>query len=244
MSKEKILKYLQSNALYLRNHFPTLIDARFEQKPIRMVLVFTSKVPEGAEEFIKKLDFKTELVVGELDENLTFTDQHKTLVKSSTKNMEAYNLYLKSSHFWKKWTPHDIRKSLEYLEQAIQLDNSFAKAYSALSGCYVYLGAFGQIPSTLAYPKAKEYAKKAIQIDDSLPESHLSIAMVEFFDWNWDDAYKSFIKTLELNPNSAEAHQYFAYYMIAGRSAIVRLINTVGFALSIVTLLLIFVSNM
>lgn len=150
-----------------------------------------------------------------LIENLTFADKDKTLVKSSTKNMEAYNLYLKSSHFWKKWTPPDIRKSLEFLEQAIKLDDNFAKAYSALSGCYVYLGAFGQMPSTIAYPKAKEYAYKALQLDDSLPESHLSIAMVEFFDWNWDAAYKSFIKTLELNPNSAEAHQYFAYYMIA-----------------------------
>jgi TolB-like protein/Tfp pilus assembly protein PilF len=150
-----------------------------------------------------------------LIENLAITDQRKTLVKSSTRNMEAYNLYLKSSHFWKKWTPLDIRKSLEYLEQAIQLDENFAKAYSALSGCYVYLGAFGQMPSKIAYPKAKEYAHKALQLDDSLPDSHLSIAMVDFFDWNWDAAYKSFIKTLELNPNNAEAHQYFAYYLLA-----------------------------
>lgn len=150
-----------------------------------------------------------------LIDNLTLSDKRKTLVKSSTKNMDAYNLYLKSSHFWKKWTPSDVRKSLEYLEQAIQLDENFAKAYSALSGCYVYLGAFGQMPSAAAYPKAKEFAQKALQLDDSLPESHLSIAMVEFFNWNWDAAYKSFIKTLELNPNSAEAHQYFAYYMLA-----------------------------
>ena len=150
-----------------------------------------------------------------LIENLAITDQRKTLVKSSTRNMEAYNLYLKSSHFWKKWTPLDIRKSLEYLEQAIQLDENFAKAYSALSGCYVYLGAFGQMPSKIAYPKAKEYAHKALQLDDSLPDSHLSIAMVDFFDWNWDAAYKSFIKTLELNPNNPEAHQYFAYYLLA-----------------------------
>lgn len=150
-----------------------------------------------------------------LIENLTLSDQRKTLVRTSTRNMEAYNLYLKSSHFWKKWTPLDIRKSLEYLEQAIQLDENFAKAYSSLSGCYVYLGAFGQMPSKIAYPKANEYAQKALQIDESLPESHLSIAMVNFFDWNWDTAYKSFIKTLELNPNSAEAHQYFAYYMLA-----------------------------
>ena len=147
--------------------------------------------------------------------NLEVSDQKMTLVKSLTTNMDAYNLYLKSSHFWKKWTPLDIRKSLEYLEQAIQLDENFAQGYSALSGCYVYLGAFGQMPSTIAYPKSKEYAQKALHLDYSLPESHLSLAMVNFFNWNWDDAYKSFVKTLELNPNNADAHQYFAYYMLA-----------------------------
>lgn len=150
-----------------------------------------------------------------LIDNLTISDNSKSLVRSATRNMEAYNLYLKSSHFWKKWTPLDIRKSLEYLEQAISLDENFAQAYSALSGCYVYLGAFGQMPSSIAYPKGKEYALKALELDNSLPDSHLSIAMVNFFNWNWEESYKSFIKTLELNPNNAEAHQYFAYYMLA-----------------------------
>jgi len=99
-----------------------------------------------------------------LIENLTLSDQRKTLVRTSTRNMEAYNLYLKSSHFWKKWTPLDIRKSLEYLEQAIQLDENFAKAYSSLSGCYVYLGAFGQMPSKIAYPKAKNMLRKRFKL--------------------------------------------------------------------------------
>ena len=154
-------------------------------------------------------------ITKKLIDNLTSNDDSKSLVRSATRNMEAYNLYLKSSHFWKKWTPLDIRKSLEYLEQAISLDENFALAYSALSGCYVYLGAFGQMPSSIAYPKGKEYALKALELDNSLPDSHLSIAMVNFFNWNWEDSYKSFVKTLELNPNNAEAHQYFAYYMMA-----------------------------
>lgn len=154
-------------------------------------------------------------IVKKLIDNLTMADQKKMHVKSSTNNMEAYNLYLKSSHFWKKWTPLDVRKSLELLEQSIKLDSNFALAYSALSGCYVYLGAFGQMPSSIAYPKAKSYANKALQIDNALHDSHLSLAMVNFFDWKWDEAYKAFMKTLELNPNSAEAHQYFSYYSLA-----------------------------
>lgn len=148
-------------------------------------------------------------------ENLSFDTKKSASVKSPTTNLEAYNLFLKSAHFWKRWTPIDVRKSLEYLEQAIKLDDNFAQAYSALSGCYVYLAAFGQIPAAEAHPKAEQYALKALELDPSLSDSHLSLAMVNFFNWKWDEAYKSFIKTLELNPNSATAHQYFAYYMMA-----------------------------
>ncbi len=148
-------------------------------------------------------------------ENLSFDTKKSASVKTPTKNLDAYNLYLKSAHFWKRWTPHDVKKSLDYLEQAIKLDENFAQAYSALSGCYVYLAAFGQIPASIAYPKAEQYAFKALELDSSLPDSHLSLAMVNFFNWKWDESYKSFIKTLELNPNSETAHQYFAYYMMA-----------------------------
>jgi len=88
MSKEKILKYLQENAFDLRKMFPSLIDARFESKPSRMVLVFDPEVPEKTENFIKKLDFKVEIVVQKVkdapdvageNENLTaWKERHKT----------------------------------------------------------------------------------------------------------------------------------------------------------------------
>lgn len=150
-----------------------------------------------------------------LIDNLTTTDQRKASVKSSTKNMDAYNLYLKSSYYWKRWTPTDVKKSLELLEQALLLDDKYVQVYSALAGCYVYLGAMGQLPSETAYAKATEFANKAIELDDSFSDSHLALAMVHFFSWNWDEAYKSFQKTIELNPNSADAYQYFSYYMLA-----------------------------
>lgn len=148
-------------------------------------------------------------------ENLSFDFQKSAKVKTPTVSLEAYNLYLKSAHFWKRWTPLDVRKSLDYLEQAIKIDENFAQAYSALSGCYVFLSAFGQMPSSIAFPKAEQYALKALELDASLPDSHLSLAMVNFFNWKWDEAYKSFTKSLELNPNNATTHQYFSYYMLA-----------------------------
>lgn len=139
----------------------------------------------------------------------------KPLIKTSTSSLEAYQLLLKANYFWNKWTPSDIRRALELLSKAIKIDPEFAQAYSALSACYIYLGALGHMPSKIAYSQGKIYAEKALSLDDMLPDSHLSLAMVNLFDWQWEDAYKSFQRALELNPNNADAHYYFAYYLIA-----------------------------
>jgi TolB-like protein/Tfp pilus assembly protein PilF len=150
-----------------------------------------------------------------LRESFSLVPAPYKLVKPHTQNMDAYNLYLKATYYWYRWTPTDIKKALELLQRAIRLDPNFSQAYSSLSGCYAYLGAMGQLPPKDAYPLGKKYALKAISLDDSLPDSHVSLAMVQFFDWEWDESYKSFMKALSLNPNSAEAHLYYAYYQVA-----------------------------
>lgn len=59
MSK-KILQYLQENSWNLSKKFPNLVDARFESKPSRLVLVFEGQLPNIEN---LKLDFKVETQV-------------------------------------------------------------------------------------------------------------------------------------------------------------------------------------
>lgn len=139
----------------------------------------------------------------------------KNLVKIPTENIDAYNLYLKGLYFWNKWTPQEVMKAIKYFEDALILCPNFALAYSRLSACYVYLGAVGNMSNKVVYPKAKEYALKSIEIDDSIIDSHLSIGMVKYFnDWDWEGSQKCFVKALEINPNSAETHQYYAMLLM------------------------------
>lgn len=155
-------------------------------------------------------------IVNTLKKSLNIKNsQKKPLVKISTTNLEAYQLFLKANFFWNKWTATDIRRSLQLLKKSLEVDSNFAQGHSALAACYVYLGAIGQIPNHIAYQEAKRYALKALSIDDQLPDGHLSLAMANLFDWKWDDAYKSFQRALELSPNNADAHHYYAYYMMA-----------------------------
>ena len=131
--------------------------------------------------------------------------------KLRMENIDAYNLYLKGMFYWNKWSPQSVQKAISFYEKAIELEPDFALPYAGLSACNVFLGAVGIYPPKLAYPKAEKYVLKALMLDNSIPEAHISLAMVKYFGgWNWVGSEKSFIKALELNPNSATAHQYYA----------------------------------
>ncbi len=155
-------------------------------------------------------------IVSTLKKSLNIQEtQKKSLVKIPTTNLEAYQLFLKANYFWNKWTPTDVKRSLQLLKKSVELDSNFAQAYSALAACYVYLGATGQIPGKKSFESAKQFAIQALSMDEQIPDGHLSLAMANLFDWKWDDAYKSFQRALELSPNSADAHHYYAYYLLA-----------------------------
>lgn len=170
---------------------------------------------KNIEDIFELQDEIAKAITNKLRESFSLLPPNQQMVKSATTNMDAYNLYLKASYFWYRWTPSDIKKALDLLKKTIKLDPDFALAYSSLSACYVYLGAVGQLPPLEAYPLAEKYAVRAIELDDTLSDCHVSLAMVNFFKWNWDESYKSFMKALRLNPNSADAHLYYSYYQIA-----------------------------
>jgi TolB-like protein/Tfp pilus assembly protein PilF len=138
--------------------------------------------------------------------------KHKPQVtKVPTDNIEVYNLYLKGMFYWNKWSPEHVQKAMRIYEQVIEAEPDFALAYTGLSACNVYLGAIGILPPKIAYPKGKQFAMRALELDDSIPEAHVSLAMVHYFgDWDWASSEKCFIKALEINPNYADAHQYYA----------------------------------
>ncbi len=150
-------------------------------------------------------------IVAQLKKSISLRKPEKELVKATTENIEAYNLYLKGLYYWNKWTPEFVLKAIKHLEEAIIICPDFAMAYARLSACYVYLGAAGFMSNKIAYSKAKDYAMMANNIDDSLVDSQISLGMVKYFnDWDWNGAEKCFLKALEINPNSAETHQYYS----------------------------------
>jgi eukaryotic-like serine/threonine-protein kinase len=152
-------------------------------------------------------------VSGNLRGGLTSEDKTR-LNKPSTTNAEAYQLYLKGRYHANQATAAELKKGIEYFQQAIDKDPGYALAYAGLADSYSALGVGWQyLPPSDTLPKAKAAAMKALQLDDTLAEAHAALAFAAFFDWDWPSAEREFNRAIELNPNSALSHNRYAEYL-------------------------------
>jgi DNA-binding winged helix-turn-helix (wHTH) protein/TolB-like protein/Flp pilus assembly protein TadD len=141
--------------------------------------------------------------------------------KHSTENIEAYQAYMTGRYHLAKLTPPDIRKSIPFFRQAIDIDSRYALAYTGLAQAYGVLGIAGEMPTAEAFPKANAAAKRAIEIDDSLGEAHIAVCMGTFwYDWDWRVAEDACRRGIGIDPNSAASHGHYAMLLSStGRHA-------------------------
>ena len=148
---------------------------------------------------------------------IKLSSQEQTgLKKVRDVNAEAHEAYLKGRFFWNKRTGDDLKKAVEYFSQAIAKDPSYAEAYSGLADSYALMGdwEYGVLAPKEAFPKARAAATKALALDNTLGEAHTSLAFaLDLFDWDWESSDREFKKAVQLSPNYATAHQWYAWHL-------------------------------
>jgi len=146
-------------------------------------------------------------ITNRLREKLTLEPETVLDVKPHTSNMDAYKIYLKGLFHANKWTRDDAEIAITEFHKAIEMEPDFALPYSRLSSVHIYLGASGKKPMQQEFSRAKEYAQKAIRLDNRAAESHEALANIYIYrDWNWDEAFRSLDRAIELNPSYAGAY--------------------------------------
>jgi adenylate cyclase len=143
----------------------------------------------------------------------------RQIAKAGTADLDAYDAYLKGLYHQNIFSQKGLERSIEYFEQSIARDPAFAKAYGAMALSYDLLGE-GYVPPDEAFPKLKDAAHRALEIDATNAEAHTALAAAAtFYDRDWIRADEGFRRALELNPNSAIAHDWYgaAYLRPMGR---------------------------
>jgi TolB-like protein/DNA-binding winged helix-turn-helix (wHTH) protein/Tfp pilus assembly protein PilF len=142
------------------------------------------------------------------------------LAKAPPVRPEAYEAYLEGRFFWNKRNKEAVKKSIEYFNQAIQLDPGYAAAYSGLADAYITTacGRPGGLPLVDAGPRAKAAALKAVELDESSAEAHAALGFVKAcYEWDRPGAENEYRRAIALNPNYATAHHWYAALLLGWR---------------------------
>jgi DNA-binding winged helix-turn-helix (wHTH) protein/TolB-like protein/Flp pilus assembly protein TadD len=141
--------------------------------------------------------------------------QMELLTRRDTQNRGAFHAYWRGRFFVEKRNP---KKAIAEFQQALALDPDYALAYTGLADAYIWQASFTNDADADLYGKAKTATEKALALDPTLADAHSSLGRIRHWhEWNWKGAEESFRRALELNPNSVNAHQFYA-----------RLLTTLG----------------
>lgn len=139
--------------------------------------------------------------------------QERQMAKQMTNSPQAYQAYMNGVFFRRKNGAENIRKAIEYQNQAIALDQNFARAYVELSINFGNLVDIGALSPKEGVPPARAAAEKALALDETLADAYYNIARIRKYEFEWTSAESAFKRAIELNPNLAGAHTLYAEYL-------------------------------
>ncbi|MBN1906299.1 MAG: hypothetical protein JW927_14505, partial [Deltaproteobacteria bacterium] len=142
--------------------------------------------------------------------------EKESLAKPYTKNIEAYEAYIKGRYYYLSFTNEGRKKALQYYEEAVRLDPCYALAYSAIAE--YYWGTPSKGPRTIsrdeAYTRAMEAINTALEIDNSIPEAYATLGIIKMhYEWDIKGAEKAYKTAVDLNPGLSKVHYDYAFYL-------------------------------
>jgi TolB-like protein len=173
--------------------------------------------PIWAQTYTREMDSASDLegeIAGDIVQEVTTpvsSEERARFERSQPANAQAHAAYLRGLLLLH--AGHD-RDACVNLRQAVQADSQFAPAHSALAECFGRLVVSGLMPNREGFSAQKSEALQAISLDPLLAEPHAELAdAVMALDRDWQTAGKEYQRALDLNPNSAEAHQKYAIFL-------------------------------
>ncbi|HKS31232.1 MAG TPA: tetratricopeptide repeat protein [Chthoniobacterales bacterium] len=136
--------------------------------------------------------------------------EERAISTKPTADLKAHQLYLQGRYLWNRRTADNLKKALAYFQEAVEKDPSYALAYAGIADTYAVMPAYSACSPQECLPRARTAAEKALELDDSLAEAHASLGFILIHYFEVARSKKEFERAIELNPNYATAHQWYA----------------------------------
>ncbi|MBN1187554.1 MAG: hypothetical protein JXB49_35090 [Bacteroidales bacterium] len=142
-------------------------------------------------------------------------DEKKALIsKRHSRNLVAFDFYLKFMHWFQMQTEEGFRRAKEYCDLALENDPDYALAYIGLAYVNAVRPFWVNLSPNIGFPKAIEYVNKALKLDITLPDAYHSLGFINtIYYWNWREAERNYKHAIELNPGSSFFHMDYSYLL-------------------------------
>ncbi len=168
------------------------------KRPIRDILALQSEVARAIAERVQ----------------VTLTPREEArLAAAGAVDPEAYEAYLRGRFLWNQRNKESLLRAIEYFERAIEIDSTYALAWSGLADIYIVLPAHSTVSMAEANPPAAAAARRAVSLADHLGEAHAALASVLWNEWRWDEVEPEYLRAIELNPGYATGRQWYGDYL-------------------------------
>ena len=141
-------------------------------------------------------------------------DERTRIRREPTADVHAYQLYLQGRYWAARYTADSMQKGVEYYEQAIAADPSFALAHAAMAQVWAELAISGAVKETEPIRRSRAAVTRALAIDNGLGDAHAVSALIKFSqDFDWVAAEDEFKLALELSPGSADIYDHYGWLL-------------------------------
>ena len=159
----------------------------------------------------------TKQIADEVKVQLT-PNEEQLLAETKTVNPDAYDAYLKGMYYWDQFTPQSLQLALEYFNKAIEIDPDWAPPHAGIAYYWIAIRQYGLAPPSITVPLIYDNLNKAFMLDpNSANTQYVSALASVWTGFDWENGEKEFLKVLEINPNDAFAHVYYAHLLMTLR---------------------------
>ncbi|MDH3649684.1 MAG: adenylate/guanylate cyclase domain-containing protein [Saprospiraceae bacterium] len=137
-------------------------------------------------------------------------EERRRVLDNQTKNIEAYNLYLKGQYEWYKRTKAGMTKSIDLYADALKLDHDYILAHVGIANAYIALCDWGEMKPRDGLPKARKILNEALDKNNQLGEIHAALTYLNICEWNVKGVLECYQKGIEANPKLPVLHHFIS----------------------------------
>jgi len=138
-------------------------------------------------------------------------EEKKRVEQQPTANLAAYRLYMQGYSWVEQRTEKGIRRALEFFDQAMEQDSTFALAMTGRALALLALYGYGFEVTDEVLAEAEVLIRQALQQDEDLTEARCALGLLHCERQEGPEAVRQLKRAIELRPGYANAHNKLSW---------------------------------